>query len=148
MTEVVLQRTGIVAIVGELVSAGMPEHVRARSVAAWAPLRLASAQRAFSITRAWLPFVILCELVHTDILQQGGNVRPRITGQCSFHGTEAHVRRPITIVIAASGLIALMFWLGIGATGKDSVVVSAPLKPEYALTSDPYSPVRKLEPAY
>jgi len=58
------------------------------------------------------------------------------------------VRRPITIVIAASGLIALMSWLGIGATGKDSVVVSAPLKPEYALTSDPYLPVRKLEPAY
>ena len=28
MTEVVLQRTSIVAIVGELVPAGMPEHVR------------------------------------------------------------------------------------------------------------------------
>jgi hypothetical protein len=28
MTEVVLQRTSIVAIVGELVSAGVPEHVR------------------------------------------------------------------------------------------------------------------------
>jgi hypothetical protein len=28
MTEVVLERTSIVAIVGELVSAGVPEHVR------------------------------------------------------------------------------------------------------------------------
>src|SRR3974377_647312 len=97
-----------------------------------------SAQHAFSVTRASLPLVVLCEPVHTDILPYGDNVRPRITGQCSSHGTEAHVRRPITIVIAALGLIALMFWLCIGATGKDAVVVSAQLKPEYALISAPY----------
>ena len=42
------------------------------------------------------------------------------------------MRRPITIAIAAMGLIALMFWLGMGATGKDAAVVNAPLKPEYA----------------
>ena len=58
------------------------------------------------------------------------------------------MRRPITIAIAAMGLVVLMFWLGMGATGKDAAVVNAPLKPEYALTSDPYLPVRKLEPAY
>ena len=56
--------------------------------------------------------------------------------------------RPITIAIAAMGSIALVFWLGMGATGKDAAVVSDPLKPEYALTSDPYLPVRRLEPAY
>jgi hypothetical protein len=28
------------------------------------------------------------------------------------------MRRPITIAIATMGLIALMFWLGMGATGK------------------------------
>jgi hypothetical protein len=43
--------------------------------------------------------------------------------------------RPITIAIATMGLIALMFWLGMGATGKDAAVVSNPLKSEYALTS-------------
>ena len=57
------------------------------------------------------------------------------------------MRRPITIAIAAMGLIALMFWLGMGATGKDAAVVNAPLKPEYALTSDPYLPVRRLKSA-
>jgi hypothetical protein len=58
------------------------------------------------------------------------------------------MRRPITIAIATMGLVALMFWLGMGATGKGAAVVSNPLKPEYALTSDPYLPVRRLEPAY
>jgi hypothetical protein len=58
------------------------------------------------------------------------------------------MRRPITIAIATMGLIALMFWLGTGATGKDADLVNAPLKPEYALTSDPHLPVRRLEPSY
>jgi hypothetical protein len=58
------------------------------------------------------------------------------------------MRRPISIAIATMGLIALMFWLGMGATGKDAAVVSNPLKSDYALTSDPYLPVRRLEPAY
>jgi hypothetical protein len=53
-----------------------------------------------------------------------------------------------SIAIATVSLIALMFWLGMGATGKDAAVVNAPLKPEYAFTSDPYLPVRRLEPAY
>jgi hypothetical protein len=38
------------------------------------------------------------------------------------------------------GLVALMFWLGTGAKGKDAAAVSSPLKSEYALTSDPYLP--------
>jgi hypothetical protein len=34
------------------------------------------------------------------------------------------MRRPITIAIATMGLVALMFWLGMGATGKDAAVIS------------------------
>lgn len=58
------------------------------------------------------------------------------------------MRRPITVAIATMGLIALMFWLGMGATGKGAAVVSSPQKPAYSLTSDPYLTVRRLEPAY
>jgi hypothetical protein len=81
-------------------------------------------------------------------LALGGNLAPESSDKARPDETEGHMRRPTTIAIATMGLIALMFWLGMGATGKDADVVNAPLKPEYALTSDPYLPGRSLEPAY
>ena len=51
MTEVVLQRTSIVAIVRQLVSAGVPEHVRVD--AKWHLGRLAEALEALRVSGLW-----------------------------------------------------------------------------------------------
>jgi hypothetical protein len=56
--------------------------------------------------------------------------------------------RPIALAIAVTSLVAFMFWVGMGATGKDACRGQCPLKPEYVVTSNPYLPIRRLEPAY
>jgi hypothetical protein len=46
-------------------------------------------------------------------------------------------------------LLALMFWqTSMDAIGKDAAVAGAQLKPEYAVTPDPYLPIKRLAPIW
>jgi hypothetical protein len=57
---------------------------------------------------------------------------------------EGHMRRPIIFAIAAGlmSLFALIFWQGGMSTD------AAGLKPDYGVSSNPYLPIRRLEPVY
>jgi len=56
--------------------------------------------------------------------------------------------RPVTVAIAIASFVALMFWLGMGATGKNAALVSARPKAEYANMPHPYVPIQRLKPFY
>jgi hypothetical protein len=61
------------------------------------------------------------------------------------------MQRHITIAIAVTtmSLFALMLWqTGTDATGKDTAVAGGQLKPEYAVTPDPYLPIKRLGPIW
>ena len=55
----------------------------------------------------------------------------------------------IEIAITVTSLLALMFWqTSMDAIGKDAAVAGAQLKPEYAVTPDPYLPIKRLAPIW
>jgi len=61
---------------------------------------------------------------------------------------EGHMWRPIAVAIAVMSLFALMFWkTSLDATG-DAAVAGAPPQPEHTVGSNPYLPIRRLEPVW
>jgi hypothetical protein len=59
------------------------------------------------------------------------------------------MRKPTAIAAATTSLLALMFLeVGMDVTGNDAAVAGAKPKPEYAVASNPYLPIKRLRPVY
>jgi hypothetical protein len=61
------------------------------------------------------------------------------------------VQRPITItiVVAMTSLLALVFWqLSMDATAGNAAVANPRLQTGYTMPSNPYLPVRRLQPVW
>jgi len=58
---------------------------------------------------------------------------------------EGHMQRPITIAVAfaMTSFLALMLW----QVNKNATAGARP-RPEYAVTSNPYLPIKRLGPVY